>query len=58
MIQTVSILIGKENGELKYWKVFANREKAEKQKVAFEEYDKIHNLTNWEYFIQDERINF
>ena len=56
MIQSVSILIAKVDGELKYWKVFTDREKAEKQKVAFEEYDKIHNLTNWEYFIQDERV--
>lgn len=58
MIQKVSILIGEKNGELGYWKVFADREKAEKQKVAFEEYDRLHNLTDWEYFIQDERIIF
>ena len=55
-MEKVSILIAKVDGELKYWKVFSDREKAEKQKVAFEEYDKIHNLTNWEYFIQDERV--
>lgn len=58
MIQSVSILIGKRDGELVYWKVFADRTKAERQKVDFENYDKIHNTTNWEYFIQDERIIF
>lgn len=57
-MEKVSILIGKVNGELKYWKVFADREKAEIQKNACEEYDKIHNLTNWEYFIQDETVIF
>ena len=58
MVQKVSILIGEKNGELGYWKVFADREKAERQKIDFENYDKIHYITNWRYFIQDERIIF
>lgn len=58
MIQKISILIGKKNGELGYWKVFADRKKAERQRVALKNYDKIHNITDWEYFIQDERIIF
>ena len=58
MAQSVSILIGEKNEKLGYWKVFADREKAERQKIAFENYDKIHNITDWKYFIQDERIIF
>ena len=58
MAKTVSILMGRRRKEIVYWKVFADREKAEIQKKACEDYDKFHNIVNWEYFIRDEIIIF
>ena len=58
MEQTVSILISRRRNEIVSLKVFADREKAEIQKKACEDYDRFHNIVNWEYFIRDEIIIF
>lgn len=58
MEQTVSILMSRRRNEIVSLKVFADREKAEIQKKACEDYDRFHNIVNWEYFIRDEIIIF
>lgn len=49
----VSILFGRQNDELVYAKVFANRQLAERQKEIFEDYDRKNDNHNWVYFIDD-----
>lgn len=52
----VSILVGKRNGEISYWRVFANRKLAEHQKTKFETFDTLNKVKGWKYFIQDETV--
>ena len=52
----VSILIGKYYGDITYWRVFANRELAERQKTELESFDTLNEVEGWEYFIQDEKV--
>ena len=52
----VSILVGKYNGEISYWRVFANRDLAERQKMELELFDTLDKVKGWEYFIQDEIV--
>ena len=55
-MDSVSILIGKYYGDISYWKVFANRELAELQKMELELDDTLYYKKGWEYFIQDEIV--
>jgi hypothetical protein len=52
----VSILIGKRYGDIIYWRVFANRDLAERQKMELELFDTLGKVEGWEYFIQDETV--
>lgn len=55
-MRRVSILIGKYYGDITYWRVFANRELAERQKMELELFDTLDKVQGWEYFIQDEIV--
>lgn len=55
-MRRVSILVGKYYGDITYWRVFLNRDLAERQKKVLEDYDKNNNGSGWEYFIQDEIV--
>jgi hypothetical protein len=56
LMNKVSILIGKHYGDISYWRVFANRELAERQKMELELFDTLDKVEGWEYFIQDEIV--
>ena len=55
-MERVSILIGKHYEDISYWRVFANRELAEHQKMELELDDTLYHRKGWEYFIQDEIV--
>ena len=55
-MKSVSILIGKHWGDVEYWRVFANRDLAERQKMELELFDTLDKVEGWEYFIQDEIV--
>lgn len=55
-MRRVSILIGKYYGDITYWRVFANRDLAERQKMELELFDTLDKIQGWEYFIQDEIV--
>lgn len=55
-MNNVSILIGEYYGYVSYWRVFANRELAERQKMELELDDTLYHRKGWEYFIQDKIV--
>lgn len=55
-MRRVSILVGKYYGDITYWRVFANRDLAERQKMELELFDTLDKVKGWEYFIQDEIV--
>lgn len=55
-MKRVSILIGKYYEDISYWRVFANRDLAERQKMDLELDDALYHRKGWTYFIQDEIV--
>ena len=55
-MEKIYLLIGKVDGEIKYWKALSTRPEAEKMKQEFEESDKVRGVDNWEYIIFEERV--